>query len=181
MTITLTVWLMLFPAVTMQGDACETLIPVSLKAMIDKAYPGYRPPLVTDNLAEDVDWRVKQGGSRCLGVAAADFDGDARPDLAIALTARRADAALVVVALARRQRWALHTLEAWPERRSLLYVAADGPGVYRRTPVLDGPLGPGEVDPLRCSTSVVVFGQTESSGVAYCFGRGKWQHVWISD
>jgi hypothetical protein len=163
------------------ADSCEAQIPSSLKVALSKAFPKFRAPLATDNLAEDIEWDLKEGRKGCLGVAVADFDGDGTKDLLLGLTALRGSGALIVVALARGKNWKLETLNEWPEGRSRLYVAADKPGVYRRTEALDGPLEPGEVNPLTCRHWVAIFGATESSGVAYCYNNHRWQHVWISD
>jgi len=176
-----TALLMLLGAPGIAADPCEVQIPSSLKVAVGKAFSKFRAPLSTDNLAEDIEWDLKEGRKGCLGVAIADFDGDGTKDFLLGLTALRGSGALVVVALARGKNWKLETLSEWPEGRDRLYVAVDKPGVYRRTEALDGPLEPGEIDPLRCLHSAAVFGATESSGVAYCYNNHRWQHVWVSD
>ncbi len=167
------------PAVA--GDACGAQLPSALKAQVAKAFPAFRTPAATDNLPEDVEWDLKQKGKGCLGVAIADFDGNGTQDFLLGLTAKKDGGAIVLVALSRSGKWQFHQLDAWPEGRSRLYVSAEKPGVYVRTQALDGPLEPGEVSPLNCSHSVAVFGATESTGVAYCYKKGKWPYVWVSD
>lgn len=162
-------------------DACEAQYPGSLITQLTRTFPAYRAPVVKDNSAEGVAWDIKQGGKGCLGVAQADLDGDKAIDFLLGLTARSGDGGLVLVALARNNKWKFKQLSDWPRGRSSLYVDTGPPGTYERTSVLDGPLNPGEVTPMDCLTSVAVFGATEGSGVAYCFNRGSWQHVWISD
>ena len=169
--------LMLLGAPGIAADPCEVQIPSSLKVAVGKAFPNFRAPLSTDNLAEDIEWDLKEGRKGCLGVAIADFDGDGTKDFLLGLTALRGSGALVVVALARGKNWKLETLSEWPEGRDRLYVAVDKPGVYRRTEALDGPLEPGEIDPLRCLHSAAVFGATESSGVAYCYNNHMMRDV----
>ena len=83
----------------MAADACQKQIPSELGAQIEKAYPQFRTPLVTDNLDEDVAYSKKATGNACLGVASADFDGDGVADRVIGLTALTGPGALVVVAL----------------------------------------------------------------------------------
>lgn len=173
--------LILLAAPTLAADSCEVQIPLSLEVALGKAFPKFRAPLATDNLTEDIAWDLKEGRKGCLGVAIADFDGDGTKDLLLGLTALKGSGALIVVALARGKNWKFETLDEWPEGRNRLYVAVDKPGVYRRTEALDGPLEPGEIDPLRCPHSAAIFGATESSGVAYCYSNHRWQHVWISD
>jgi hypothetical protein len=132
-------------------------------------------------LPEDIEWDLKEGGKGCLGVAIADFDGDGTKDLLLGLTALKGSGARIVVALTRGKNWKLETLDEWSKDRNRLYVAADKPGVYRRTEALDGPLEEGEVSLLKCLHAAAIFGATESSGVAYCYDNQNWQHVWISD
>ncbi|QDH69916.1 hypothetical protein FKV23_07290 [Lysobacter alkalisoli] len=142
-------------------------------------FPLFRLPAVTDNPADEVAWSKEQSGNECLGTATADFDGDGANDWLLGLTAKEGTGALVVVALARAEKWELHKLSARPEGRSRLYVSAEDPGTYDN--LFDGPYEPGEVSSFVCPHSVAVFGATQSSGVAYCFKAGEWQHAWISD
>jgi len=161
------------------ADACHAPLPGALMTQVTERFPSFRLPAVTDNLAEDVAWSKEQSGNECLGAATADFDGDGTKDWLLGLTAKKDTGSLVVVALARDEKWELHKLVAWPEGRSRLYVSAEKPGTYAS--LFDGPYEPGEVSSFVCPHSVAVFGATESSGVAYCYKAGKWQHAWISD
>lgn len=163
----------------MAADACQKQIPSELGAQIEKAYPQFRTPLVTDNLDEDVAYSKKATGNSCLGVASADFDGDGVADRVIGLTALTGPGALVVVALSHANSWQLHMLQEWPSGRSRLYVDSGPAGTYGT--VLETVSDPGEVDQFNCPHSVAIFGATESTGVAYCYGAGKWQHTWFSD
>lgn len=168
-----------FPASA--ADDCESQLPVPLRRAAEKAYPAFRSPVVTDNLPEDVDYQFQQTGSRCLGVAKADFDGDGKVDYLIGMSARTSSGAEILVALARGKSWALRSLASWSEGRSRLYVATEKPGKYERTLALEGPLSEGENQTLVCRNPVAVFGATEASGVAYCYMEGAWPYVWISD
>jgi hypothetical protein len=168
-----------FPAIA--TDACDAQVPRALKAEIEKAFPAFRTPVATDNLAEDVKWDLEQKGKGCLGVAKADFDGNGTKDFLLGLTARKGTGATVLIALSLNGAWQFHQLDAWPEGRSRLYVSAEKPGTYVRTEALEDPLEPGEMSPLKCQNPVAVFGATESTGVAYCYKKNKWQHVWVSD
>jgi len=181
MRLILVIGLLLLPVKTAAGDACEALLPNPLRASLEKTFPAYRSPLATDNLPEDIEWQVQHGGPGCLGGASADFNGDSQLDWVIGLSARQGAGGAVVVALRRGRDWSFHVLATLPDGRVRLYVASDKPGLYRRTEAVSGALESGEVDSLRCQHAVVVFGATESSGVAYCLARGRWQHVWISD
>ena len=163
------------------ADTCQAQIPEQLSTSLKKQFPGYRPPLATDNLAEDIEWNIKEGGKGCLGVAIADFDGDGSKDFLLGLTSLDGKGTLVTVALTRGSSWDFHTLGSWKEGRSRLYMAAEKPGLFKRTKSLNGALGPGEKESMSCSNPGALFGATESSGVVYCYAKGKWHHVWVSD
>jgi hypothetical protein len=162
-------------------DSCAGQVLPTLKNSVEKAYPDYRLPLETDNLAGDVSHNRKHGGKGCLGYASADFNGDGKADAVVALTHKEGEAAIVVAAFATGSTWSIHELKRWKANRSRLYVEVGKPARYDRAKSLDGPLGRGEVGSLICPHSVAIFGATEASGAAYCFKAGRWQHVWISD
>lgn len=162
-------------------DACLALIPEHLSAALKQKFPGYRPPVASDNLAEDIEWNIRNGGNGCLGVAIADFDGDGNEDFLLGLTSLTGEGALITVAFARGRSWDFHTLDSWKDGRVTLYVAAEKPGRFKRTEALDGPLEKGEKETMTCANSGALFGATESSGVVYCFAKGEWHYVWVSD
>jgi hypothetical protein len=170
---------MSFPAAA--ADSCSSLVPVALAAQILRAFPSFRMPLESDNLAEDAIYNRDHGGSGCLGVGKGDFDGDGKADYVLGLTQVGGTGAMIVVALSRTSQWELHKLDTWPEGRGRLFVDSEPAGTFERFGGLDGPLEKGEVERMRCTHNAVVFGATESSGVAYCFSNGRWRHTWISD
>ena len=161
------------------NDACRAQIPRALEQAITSKYPDFRAPLVTDNLSEDVEYAQEKHQSPCIGVAAADFNGDGSLDKVIALTALRGKSAVVIVAIQSGKIWKLHELTKWAEGRSRLYVDTDKPGTYYS--VLEAVSGLGEVEKLSCKNSFAIFGMTESTGVAYCLRKGKWRYTWFSD
>lgn len=148
---------------------------------LEEKFQNYRLPRQSDNLEEDIKYARDHSHSACLGVAVGNFVGHARADYLIGLTAKGGDGALVVVALRRRKDRELVVLDEWKEGRSRLYVAVGAPGTYNMVGDNDGPLEKGEVEKLVCPHDVPIVGATESSGVAYCLLKGKWQHTWISD
>jgi hypothetical protein len=162
-------------------DACEAKIPQSLERALTQRFPAYRLPLVTDNLAEDVQSSVKRGGNGCLLVAGGDFDGDGVKDFAVGLIPDKDSAPLVAVALARKGRWLVSTVKSWVDGPMRLYMDAVPPGLHRRSEALDGPLEPTERQSLRCGHTGLIVGATESTGIVYCYVNGQWLYVWVSD
>ena len=172
---------LLFAASVAAVDSCRRAMPPSLVTAIEKAYPAFRMPREMDNQARDVEYDRQSGGSGCLGVASADFDGDGVNDWLLGLSATQGDAALVVLALAHGKHWQLHVLSKWTHGRDRLYVEAGGPGIYRRSEALDGPVSGDEVMMLDCAHVAAVFGAVESTGTAWCPVRRSWRHVQFSD
>jgi hypothetical protein len=163
------------------ADACQKQIPHSLSAALTSAFSKFRTPLVTDNLQEDNEYNLKQGGTGCIAVATGDFNGDGKTDYVLGLTERKGPGALIVVALASGRSWQWKVLDEWKSDRIRLYVGTEKAGVYTRTLALDGPIEKGEVEKLVCRNTLPVLGMTESTEVAYCYAGGKWPYVWVSD
>ena len=164
-----------------QTDSCSAQIPPQLAAKISSAFPGYRTPLERDNLPEDIEYDRKAGGTGCLGVATADFDGDGIKDFLLALTPLKGVTPIAVVALTRTDNWSFFTIRSWVENRVRLYTRAVPPGHYERSEALDGPVAEGERESLQCSHSGAEVGATESTGIVYCYVNGTWLYVWVSD
>jgi len=163
------------------ADACSSQLPRRLQVELAAAFPALRVPAAKDNLPEDVQYNLAHRGNGCLGVAAADFDGNGTKDYAVILTALHGTGWAVVVALSHKGKWQLRELDASQDGRATLYVSAEKAGKYVRTGALDGPLEPGELAQMTCRNPVAAYGGIESSEVVYCFKGGAWPHVWISD
>ncbi|HKZ11844.1 MAG TPA: hypothetical protein VJL61_14235 [Rhodanobacteraceae bacterium] len=163
------------------ADACSSQLPKGLQAALAAAFPAFRVPAVKDNLPEDVQYNLAHSGNGCLGVSAADFDGNGIKDYVVILTAPHGSGWAVVVALSHQAKWQLHKLAASQDGRSTLYVSAERPGKYVRTGALDGPLEHGELAQMTCRNPVAAYGGIESSEEVYCYKGGAWPHVWISD
>jgi len=162
-------------------DTCRSLMPPSLVIAAAKAFKGFRPPLATDNSADDIEWFVKQGGSGCFGAASADFNGDGRKDFILGLTSDSGNSGMVAAAFATVSGWELEKLaDESNESRLRLFVGVGEPGTYELTEALDGP-GPDDTSPLKCPHAVAVFGAIEAWGVTYCYNNGEWRHVQTSD
>jgi hypothetical protein len=162
------------------GDACRKQIPASLVSALEKTFPGFDAPLVSDNDPDDVEYSLKHGGTGCLGVAPGDFDGDGRKDFALALTPRKGQGAIVVVALRARVGWSFKTIYSVDNRRRL-YVETVSPGRYEDTGSSEDPKESGELDVLTCPHSGVVTGETEATGTVFCLVSGDWRKVVVMD
>lgn len=161
-------------------DACRAGIPVPVGRALTQRFRDHQLPLFTDSLPEDIEFNRTKGGNGCGLVASGDFDGDGQKDFAVGLTPKRGGAPLVVVALSRKGSWLMFDLGSWtgPKR---LYVDTVPPGVYARTPALEGPVRFSERESLRCSHRGVVVGATESTEIVICLIDSQWLHVQISD
>lgn len=167
-------------------DACRAQLPDALVGELESHHTGFRVPLVSDNLPEDIAVARAAGGNGCLGVASADFDGDGGQDYAVALSGRDGKAGRIVVALHSSRAWRLHQLVDWATGRQRLYVETVDAGVHYRFSGFDAPLSAsdrarGERSTMTCKHPGVMLGATESSGIVFCRLDGAWPYVWVSD
>lgn len=171
-----------FAQAAQRVDSCQAQIPKKLAAAVVATFPGYRAPLETDNLPEDVEYNRTHGDSGCMGVAVADFNGDRNKDYLLGLAAVKGASGLAVIALSTKTGWEFQKIRSWVEdARVRQYVTAVKPGKHERTEALDGPLDTGEKDSMRCPSWGALVGATESTGIVYCYIGGKWSYVWVSD
>lgn len=163
-------------------DACAGLVPTALQSALSQKYPAYRLPRQSDNLDEDVERNRKRGGSGCLGVAAADMNGDRKKDYVLVLSPLKGEQGLVIIALSGKNSWTLQELSAGiADARRRQYVEAVNPGKYQRTEALDANASGDEMASMICTNSGVIVGASESTGVVHCYIEGKVRHVWASD
>jgi hypothetical protein len=164
------------------ADVCDSRIPEDLKRAVAEKFKTYRLPRVSDNLQEDIDYNKQHGGDGCLGVAAADFNGDGQQDYGLLLSPPKTDQVLLVAALRSGAGWNLERLRIWKSERNRLYVCVASPGKYRRSESFDYPPSePGEVEAHESNLSGLVTGRTEASGIYYFWTSKGWIHVWAID
>jgi hypothetical protein len=162
-------------------DYCGKQLPADLVLRLNHAYPGYRAPRSTDNLAEDIARNLANGGTGCLGVAQGNFRGSGHRGLVIALTALRGDAYIILVAARSAESWDVSELIRDSDGRQRLYIDPTPAGHYDHVESYDPDPSKGELASLDCPDPGVVIGATEATGDVYCIVRGSWQHVPIID
>jgi hypothetical protein len=167
---------------SVQADVCESRIPEDLKSLVADRFKGHRLPRALDNLQEDIDYNTQHGGDGCLGVAAADFNGDGRQDYGLLLSPPKTDQVLLVAALRSAAGWNLELLRTWTSHRNRIYVGVAAAGKYRRSESFDQPpTEPGEVEAFESNLKGLVTGRTEASGIYYFWTSKGWIHVWAID
>jgi len=162
------------------ADACRSAMPESLVAAAASQFPDYRAPLATDNLPGDVAFDRKQGRSGCLGVAAADLDGDGVADYVIGLVPLAGLRPRVAIALARGGQWVFHVIESEVGTRARLYVDVVPPGTYQRAESLGPPHADDDRRQLSCRWSGAIVGAARATGIVYCLERGSWWRVAVA-
>ena len=163
-------------------DSCSKSVPQSLASAAKLAFPGYRMPREIDNLPEDIKYNRRHGGSGCLGVAAADLNGDSRRDYVLGLAAKTGAEGLAVIALSDKEGWKFQKIRSWTEdTRARMYVSTVKPGKHERTASRDGPLEVGERESIQCPRRGALVGATESTGIVYCYINNQWPYVWVSN
>src|ERR1700733_12231690 len=170
-------------AATKVNDACRAQLPKSLVLALGRTYPGFDLPLLTDNQQFDIEFNRRHGGLGCLGVATGDFDGNGKPEFALALKARNKPDAVVVVAILDRSDWSFQKIYSSADRNRL-YVAVVPAGSYDNAPNVSGePTLQRQHEALQCPHSGILTGATQAPGIVFCLvPRGKsdkagWEQV----
>lgn len=164
------------------NEPCQREVPPDLDKILTQQFPSFRLPRLTDHSSDTISYDRKNGGDGCLSVVTSDFDGDNNSDVAILLPDNENTTVQLVAALRRENSWAIYYLSTWCKKIAYCYVKKLEPGLYERTPSIDGPVSnPDERERIQSITTSIVSGTLESTGVAYVFSGGKWLHVWVSD
>jgi hypothetical protein len=164
------------------SDSCRAKLPTSLVHAIKETFKGYRAPLESDNLAEDIDYNRAHGGDGCLGVAAGAFRGGSETDYVLGLTPVDGQPGRVVMAFPQKSGWTFKDLrdDSLVDRRRL-YVRTTEPGRYEHTRAFDVAPNSGESEVMQCPNTAAVFGATGASATVYCYSGGTWLHTLVSD
>jgi hypothetical protein len=162
------------------GDRCTGLLPQELLRLLSSRYPKYRLPLEKDQDDYNIQENIKAGGSGCLGIAAGDFNGDKRGDVAVLLAGRSLPRTLLVAALRTGSTW---TLELVTEDSDITnqYVDVVEPGRYESPYYDESSRMPNQAKVITSATQGIVTGRLESTAVFYFRQKGKWRFVWMSD
>ncbi len=184
MTIAIPSLLLLVTAAS--GDACRVQIPQSVSAAItasDSRWLGLELPLETDNRPEDVASDRKHGGTGCLGVAKAEFDGDGKRDIALVTITPHGEVVLVA-ALARGNSWKIEIVSYTHYfGREFVVITTAPPGRYSPDPKDTKLSTPVDLRPVQVKTWGLLEGggatdpSATSSDLWYRYGDNDWARI----
>jgi len=165
------------------NDNCMSQIKPELRNLLLKKFPGFRLPIGTDNLEEDIQINIKEGGNGCLGIAKGDFNGDGRIDFAIALTQDSGPGWIVIAALKQSKGWSIEVIVRNPEGRNRLYLETIKPGKYANMypKSSDVEYRKGEMENFTARYPGIIVGRTEAASVAYFRSKQGWVSLQLSD
>ena len=165
---------------TAGSDACASLVPPALRAVLTTAYPDHRLVLGTDHDHYHVQQSRKNGGSACLGVARADFDGDGKRDLAVLLASAKKMETLLIAALRDGSGWKLELVETEDVAVRSKYVGTVKPGTHEARHYGEPPL-PNQLEKITSRTFGIDTGMLESTARFFFRIDGRWVFVWMAD
>ncbi len=165
-------------------DRCASMIPDALRSDINRKFPTYRIPRVSDPSCEEVRRNLRSGGSGCLSVTEGDYDGDGRGDVAVILpsTTKPKGILLVVGRRVTAGAWEVEGLVSWERSIGSLSARTLRPESYQATPIIEGEeLEAGEVRSVVSRVDGIEIGLLESSSVGYFYDGRSWQYVQLPD
>ena len=163
-------------------DACEKLIPASLREALSKKLADFRIAKATDQLYDDPKWNTDYKEGQCLTVASADFDGDKKKDFAFFIVHKNTKTPKLIAALSRGKQWSLAQLPIWNEHIQGCYVEPAKPGTYEHTMSYEfKQSNTNEREKVTTKNTSIVAGLVGSTGVVYVYEKGQWLYVWASD
>jgi hypothetical protein len=169
-------------------DACEAQVPIPLREVLQKQFPGYRLAKVSDYSGEDIEQhKTHFNGNPCLAAATADADGDGFVDFSFLIVNRSKHTLLVAARNLLGKTWKLVKLSDFGnEGPGRSYVETIDAGTYADMYASDkGPSDytpePGRVRRYKAIHSGFIAGGIESSGAAYFYDGKRWVHLWLSD
>lgn len=173
------------------NEVCAQLVPKPLQLQIDKEFPGFRFLRMDDYTKEDIESEKQyHQGSECLAEASGDFFGDGKTTFAFILVTTNYEALIVVAHPKAIQLWEFITLDKWssdphrmPGAKFNSYLGSVPPGNYEDVGDTDhsDAHDQGWVENYKSKLPGIVFGEIESTGVAYFYSKGKWVHTYIED
>lgn len=163
-------------------DYCPKKIPTEIQFLLNQKFPSFRLPQKTDNLREDIEQDIKDGGDGCLGLSIGKFFNSESNDYAIILTEINGDGGILVAVSHLKTRWKVEVIEKVPEGRKRLFVRRLKAGKYtnihsRKDVAYDR----NEIGQINTKLDGIGFGRTESSAVGFFRTKGKWVHLQLDD
>lgn len=169
-------------AVAAPALECSEKVPSDLLLLLEKKYPDFRVPRLSDLDRQSIDFDLTDGGDGCFAVTKGKFEDGVKQDVAILLTPVLGKSPYLVVAMPRGRAWRVDRLPAFCDDVKRCYVKTEKPGTYTQSEALDTPpVRKNERDVLSSDHEVVFSGHLESTGIAYVYEKGRWLYVWVSD
>lgn len=165
----------------MASDACDRVVPTSLRALLARRFPGYRVPREVDTHGPCVQDRERTSENRCVLATRGDFDGDGEQDVAVVMPSQTASAPpALVVALRRRHGWKIERLTVGTDATVHHFVISTlHPGVYRETAAVRGENEPERV--VRSQHDGVAISACDVWSDGHFRVDSKWQSISLSD
>ena len=169
-------------AISASPKECIEKVSPKLVQLFETNFPKFRVPQLKDLDQESINFDLQDNRDGCYAVAASDFDGDKKQDIAILLTSKDKNIPHLIVALQRGESWKLYELPTFCDELKYCYVKPQKPGTYMRSLALDGhPTRADERIKLTSRNTSVLAGKLESTGIVYVYSKGRWHYVWVSD
>lgn len=165
----------------MASDACDKVVPSSLRALLARRFPEYRVSREVDTHGPCVEDRKRSNENMCLLATRGDFDGDGRQDFAVLMPSRTASAPpTLIVALRRRRTWKIEQLKVGTDRAVHHFVISTlHSGMYRETPAVRRADETQRVVRSRCNGVAMSACDTWTNG--YFREDSKWEGIRLSD
>lgn len=165
-------------------DACNSVLPFSLKKAIKTQYPKYRIARSSDYSKEELIMQFEDKPNPCPAVASADADGDGTSDYALFIADAYQHTLLIAARNMGGKKWLLYELQDFTkEKIGSSYVEQIKAGAYEDL-YANSPEYIDRKGMLRKYTSSrpgFIAGTIGSSGVAYFFSGNHWVHLCIFD
>ena len=165
------------------ADACAEMLPPALRIKIIQQYKDFVLPKQSDYSQDDISFYGKHGATGCPAIVMGYYYQSGNPNFAFLIASKTMEETLLIVADRATAGWSFEVVYNWDIRLpGAMYVAAAGPGTYKRTEAYDGPTtDPGERESYSAQREGIEVGKIGSAHGVFFFDGKAWVHVWTSD